>query len=198
MGPERFYPIIRAFGFGGRLGVDFPGEGRGKVVAPGEVRFGEEIRWANIGFGQGVAVTPLQMLTALSAVANGGIVMKPHFVSEIRDPQGRVVERFEPEPLGRAVSEATAQQLSKYLRAVVVNGSGRSAEIPGYYPAGKTGTAEVPEAGGYGEDRISSFLGFAPVDDPALAAIVILYRPQIETLEACWLRLFFRKLWNRA
>lgn len=181
MGPERFYPIIRAFGFGGRLGVDFPGEGRGKVVAPGEVRFGEEIRWANIGFGQGVAVTPLQMLTALSAVANGGIVMKPHFVSEIRDPQGRVVERFEPEPLGRAVSEATAQQLSKYLRAVVVNGSGRSAEIPGYYPAGKTGTAEVPEAGGYGEDRISSFLGFAPVDDPALAAIVILYKPQIET-----------------
>lgn len=181
MGPERFYPIIRAFGFGSRLGIDFPGEGRGKVVAPGEVRFGEEIRWANIGFGQGIAVTPLQMLTALSAVANGGVVMKPHLVSEIRDFQGRVIKRFDPEVLGRAVSESTAKMLSKFLRSVVVNGSGRSAEIPGYFPAGKTGTAEVPEAGGYGDDRISSFLGFAPVDDPALAAIVVLYKPQIET-----------------
>ena len=180
MGPERFYPIIRAFGIGSRLGVDFPGEARGSVVAPGEVKFGEEIRWANIGFGQGIALTPLQLITAVSAVANGGVVMRPRFVTEIRDSQGRLVERFEPEPLGRALSAATAQRLSALLRSVVVNGGGRQAEIPGYFPAGKTGTAEVPERGRYGDERISSFVGYAPVDDPALAALVILYKPQTE------------------
>ena len=180
MGPERFYPIIRAFGIGSRLGVDFPGEARGSVVAPGEVKFGEEIRWANIGFGQGIALTPLQLITAVSAVANGGVVMRPRFVTEIRDSQGRLVERFEPEPLGRALSAATAQRLSALLRSVVVNGGGRQAEIPGYFPAGKTGTAEVPERGRYGDERISSFAGYAPLDDPALAALVILYKPQTE------------------
>lgn len=181
LGPERFYPIIRAFGFGGRLGIDFPGEGRGTVVAPGEVKFGEKIRWANIGFGQGIAVTPLQMLVAISAVANDGLVMQPRLVSEIRDSQGRLVEKFEPETIGRALDKSTANVLSRLLRSVVVNGSGSQAEISGYYSAGKTGTAEVPEKGGYGDDRISSFVGFAPVDDPALAALVILYKPQVET-----------------
>lgn len=181
MGPERFYPIIRGFGLGSRLGVDFPGEGRGTVVAPGEVKYGETIRWANIGFGQGVAVTPLQLLTALSAVANDGILMRPRFVKEIRDSHGRRVERFEPEPLGRALSETTAKRLQNLLRSVVVNGGGRQAEIPGYHSAGKTGTAEVPERGGYGEERISSFVGYAPADDPALACLVILYKPQTET-----------------
>ncbi len=180
MGPERFYPIIRGFGLGSRLGVDFPGEGRGSVVAPGEVKYGETIRWATMGFGQGGAVTPLQLLTAICAVANDGIVMRPRFVREIRDSHGRLVEKFEPEPLGRALSESTAKRLSSLLRSVVVNGGGSQAEIPGYYSAGKTGTAEVPEAGGYGDERISSFVGYAPADDPALAALVILYKPQTE------------------
>lgn len=199
MGPERFYPIIRAFGFGSRLGIDFPGEGRGKVVAPGEVRFGEEIRWANIGFGQGIAVTPLQMLTALSAVANGGVVMKPHLVSEIRDFQGRVIKRFDPEVLGRAVSESTAKMLSKFLRSVVVNGSGRSAEIPGYFPAGKTGTAEVPEAGA------TVMIVFRR--SWALHQWTILLLPPLLccishrlrlALGACWLPRYSKKLWSRA
>jgi len=181
MGPERFYPVIRAFGFGSRLGVDFPGEGRGTVVAPGEVRYGEKIRWANIGFGQGVAVTPLQLITAISAVANDGVVMRPRFVKEIRDSQGRLIEAFEPEPLGRAIGEAAAKRLQNLLRSVVANGSGSQAEVPGYYSAGKTGTAEVPERGGYGDERISSFVGYAPADNPVLAALVILYKPQTET-----------------
>lgn len=177
MGAERFYPYIRGFGFGQRLGVDFPGEISGTVASP--TRSGQLLQWANTGFGQGIAVTPLQLLTAVSAIANGGMIMQPHFVKEIRDSQGKLVQEVEPQILGRAVSEATAAKVSELLRSVVVNGNGNRADLPGYYVAGKTGTAEVPKGGSYGEERIASFIGFAPVDDPALAILVVLYNPKV-------------------
>ena len=178
MGAERFYPYIREFGFGQRLGIDFPGEVNGTVASP--TRSGQLLQWANTGFGQGIAVTPLQLLTAVSAIANGGEIMRPHFVKEVRDSQGKLVQTIEPEVLGRAVSESTARQVSELLRSVVVNGNGNRADLPGYYVAGKTGTAEVPKGGSYGEERIASFIGFAPVDDPALAVLVVLYNPKVE------------------
>lgn len=178
MGPERFYPYIRGFGFGSRLGVDFPGESSGTVVAPGEVRHGETIRWANIGFGQGIAVTPIQLLAAIGAVANDGVLMKPYFVKEIRDQQGKLIDQTVPEEISQVISVETARQVARLLRSVVVNGGGSRADIAGYYVAGKTGTAEVPEGGGYGEGRIASFVGYAPVDDPVLAGLVILYHPE--------------------
>ncbi len=179
MGAERFYPYIREFGFGQRLGVDFPGEVSGTVASP--TRSGQLLQWANTGFGQGIAVSPLQLLTAISAVANGGMVMQPQFVKEIRDSQGRLVQAVEPQILGRAISESTAMEVSQLLRSVVVNGNGNRADLPGYYVAGKTGTAEVPKGGAYGEERIASFIGFAPVDDPALAILVVLYNPKVES-----------------
>lgn len=179
MGPDRFHPYIQAFGFGRRLGVDFPGEIAGTVLSPN--RAGQTLQWANIGFGQGIAITPLQLVNAISAIANGGSLMKPYFVREIRDVHGQLIKQFEPEVLNDCVTPATAHEVSHLLRSVVVNGNGNRAEIAGYFVAGKTGTAEIPEAGGYGSGRITSFVGFAPVDDPALAMVVLLYRPEGET-----------------
>ncbi|HPT83249.1 MAG TPA: penicillin-binding transpeptidase domain-containing protein [Limnochordia bacterium] len=179
MGPERFYQYIRGFGFGQRLGVDFPGETAGTVLSPS--RTGQTLQWANTGFGQGIAVTPLQLLSAISAVANGGTLMKPHFVKEIRDAHGKLVQKVEAEVLGTPISPQTAAAVSELLRSVVVNGNGNRADIQGYAVAGKTGTAEVPGVGGYTDDIIASFVGFAPVDDPALAMLVVLYKPKVES-----------------
>ena len=178
MGPERFLPYLLDFGFGARSGVDFPGEITG-MVPPN--RSGQALQWANTGFGQGIAVTPLQLLNAVSAIANGGSLMKPYFVREIRDSQGKLIEQFEPEVLKNPVTSETANEVRQLLRSVVVNGNGNRADVPGYYVAGKTGTAEVPKGGAYGEERIASFLGFAPVDDPALAILVILYHPKVDS-----------------
>ena len=179
MGAERFHPYIRKFGFGERLGVDFPGEITGTVPSP--TRSGQLLQWANIGFGQGIAVTPLQLLSSVSAIANGGSLMRPHFVREIRNSQGQLVQKIEPEIIKTTVSPETAQQVSQLLRSVVVNGNGNRAEVSGYYVAGKTGTAEVPKGGVYGEERIASFIGFAPVDNPSLAILIVLYNPKVES-----------------
>ncbi len=179
MGPDRFHKYIQDFGFGKRLGVDFPGEIAGTVISP--TRSGQTLQWANMGFGQGIAVTPLQLLTAVSAVANGGSLMKPYFVKEIRDAHGKLVQKVEPEVLGHPISPETAALVRDLLRSVVVNGNGNRAEVPGYQVAGKTGTAEVPGIGGYSDDIIASFVGFAPVDDPALAMLVVLYKPKAES-----------------
>ncbi len=180
MGAQRFYPYIRSFGFGQRLGVDFPGEASGTVAKP-DGSASMTLQWANTGFGQGIAVTPLQLLTAVCSIANGGQAMQPHFVKELRDSQGKLIQEMKPEPLAQSpVSVETAARVSELLRSVVVNGNGNRADIPGYYVAGKTGTAEVPRDGSYGDERIASFIGFAPVDDPQLAALVILYNPKVQ------------------
>lgn len=180
LGAERFYKYIKGYGFGARTGIDFPGEAKGTVSVPGEVQWGEVARWANIGFGQGIGVTPLQLLSAMATIANGGLRVTPHFMKEIRDRNGRVIEQY-PITSTRVLKEETAVEFTKMLRSVVVNGSGTRADIPGYRVAGKTGTAQVAEGGRYTERRISSFVGFAPADDPQIAAIVVLYHPQGQT-----------------
>lgn len=183
LGPERFYHYIKAFGFGQKTGVDFPGEAVGQVPVPGQIKYGETARWANVGFGQGIAVTPIQLLQAAAAIANDGIVMQPHLVREIRDKQGNVIEKIEPTVVRQVLSKEVANQFAGVMRSVVVNGSGTRAEIEGYRVAGKTGTAQVArkDGRGYGSERISSFVGFAPVDDPKIAALVVLYNPKGQT-----------------
>ncbi|MEW6045621.1 MAG: penicillin-binding transpeptidase domain-containing protein [Bacillota bacterium] len=181
LGPENFYRYARAYGFGQPLGVDFPGEASGFLPAPGTIQHGEVLRWANIGFGQGVAVTALQLAMAAATIANGGVLMKPYLVKEIRSADGRVVERTQPVALRRVLSPGTAGEFGRIMRSVVVNGSGTRAEINGYRVAGKTGTAQVPNpAGGYGPDTMASFVGYAPVDSPRLVGLVVIYKLQIQ------------------
>ncbi|MEW6227115.1 MAG: penicillin-binding transpeptidase domain-containing protein, partial [Bacillota bacterium] len=156
LGPERFYKHIRAFGFGSPMGIDFPGEASGLLQQEKDVGL---VEIANISFGQGISVTPIQLLSALNAIANGGVLMRPYLASRIVAPDGSLVKEFSPEPLRQVISNETSHELSLILESVVVNGSGYRAKIPGYRVAGKTGTAEKPEAGMYGEKRVASFLG---------------------------------------
>lgn len=181
LGIELFYKYIRAFGFGSPTGVDYPGDSVSKGLLQSEKQVGE-VGIANIGFGQGIAVTPLQLLQAIAAVANGGTMMKPRLVECVVDERMQVVERFLPESVRQVISPTTAKTMSEILTSVVENGSGTRAQIPGYLVAGKTGTAQKPDPrGGYGDKRVASFGGFAPADNPEIAALVIIDEPNTYT-----------------
>jgi len=173
---ERFHKFLTAFGFGSRTGIQFPGESPGVIPEPNA----RVLRWANVGFGQGIGATALQMVMAASAIANGGELMKPYLVKEIRAPDGTVVESFSPQVVRRVISAKTAEEMRGVLRSVVENGSGRQADVPGYRVAGKTGTAQIASPqGGYlqgPKSNMASFLAFAPADDPVFAGIVMLYK----------------------
>lgn len=175
LGGQRFYDYIRAFGFGNPTGIDFPGEAAGQMRPVNSLR---QIDLANIGFGQGLGVTPLQLLTAISAIANDGKLVKPYLVKEIRGADGRLIRENQPVEVRQVLSFRTAREMRRIMRSVVVNGSGKRADIEGYRVAGKTGTAQVPESGGYSDSKVvASFVGFAPADDPVIAGLVTLYEP---------------------
>jgi stage V sporulation protein D (sporulation-specific penicillin-binding protein) len=177
LGVDTFYRYLEAFGFGKVTGIDFPGEARGQLMSK---KYVGPVEMANIGFGQGVSVTPLQMLTAVCAIANNGQLMQPYLVKEIQNPDGTVKSKTEPKVVRQVISEKTAATMRNLLESVVVNGSGNRAYLEGYRVAGKTGTAQKPKGGRYGEERVASFVGFAPADDPRIAMIVILDEPQTQ------------------
>ena len=171
LGTQRFYKYLRAFGIGQRTGVDIPGEAGGIVIREDNVK---RVDLARIGFGQSVAVTPIQILTAACAVINGGNLMKPWIVSEIRDAVGNVIERGQPEIVGHPISEQTSATMRKLLEDVVTLGGGKNAFLPGYHVGGKTGTAQVYVDGVVSsKTHIGSFVGFAPANDPKIALILI-------------------------
>jgi stage V sporulation protein D (sporulation-specific penicillin-binding protein) len=171
LGIERFYKYLDAYGLGMVTGVDIPGEGTGILIDETKVK---RVDIARIGFGQSIAVTPLQLLTAACAAINGGNLMKPYVVKEIVDASGNVVERGEPQVVETPISKATSATMRKLLELVVEKGGGKNARIPGYRIGGKTGTAQVYVNGVVSKDtHIGSFLGFAPADDPKVAILVI-------------------------
>lgn len=175
IGPTKFYAGLEAFGFGQPTGIDLQGEIAGQLRKPGSADWYESDLAAN-AFGQGVAVTPLQMTTAIAAVANDGIIMQPHMVRQRVDPDGTVTI-YEPTALGRAISSETARALNQML-ANALQQEASSALVPGYTVAGKTGTAEIPIPGGYDPVRtIASFVGYGPVDDPQFIVLIKLDHP---------------------
>ena len=171
LGAERFYQYLDAFGIGQKTGVDIPGEAEGIVIAKSAVK---RVDIARIGFGQSVAVTPLQLLRAVCAAVNGGRLMRPYVVRQITDADGNVIERGEPKVLGHPISEETSATMRRLLEDVVALGGGKNARIPGYRVGGKTGTAQVYVDGVVSREKhIGSFVGFAPADDPRIAVILI-------------------------
>jgi cell division protein FtsI (penicillin-binding protein 3) len=138
-----------------------------------------------ISFGQGISVTGIQLVAALSAIANGGILMKPYVVERITNEKGEVLQSFQPEMVRRAISEETAKKLTALLKTTTEKGGTGEGAVPtGYEIAGKTGTAQKVDAllGGYSEDRYTSgFMGFAPADEPKLALLVVIDEPQGST-----------------
>jgi cell division protein FtsI (penicillin-binding protein 3) len=195
LGKEKYYDYLRKFGFGERTGIDMPGEVRGILRGPGD--------WSGtslgaISIGQEIGVTPLQVVRAYSAIANGGFLMKPYVVSEIISDTGKVVRSNSPEIEERVVSGLTTEIIKNILKTVIEEGgTGRNADIDGNFVAGKTGTAQMidPGTGRYSKDKyISSFVGFVPADNPELALIVVIYEPQGATYGGVVAAPVFRKI----
>jgi cell division protein FtsI (penicillin-binding protein 3) len=180
LGEQRLYRYLQAFGFGQRTDIDLPGEVAGLLKSPRE--WGRR-SLASISMGQEIGVTPLQMVSAVSAIANDGVLMKPYVVSEVRDQKGQPVREVIPQVKRRVISPATARTLTSIMEGVVTNGTGMKAAIPGFRVAGKTGTAQKvdPRTGAYSSAlSIGSFVGFVPADAPRLAMIVVIDEPQGE------------------
>ncbi|MBB3127079.1 penicillin-binding protein 2B [Paenibacillus rhizosphaerae] len=177
LGKDRLLKYIKDFGFGQKTGIELPGEVSTMINLPGPVEV------ATASYGHGVSVTPIQQLAAISAVANGGKLLKPHIIKEVTDPDtGKVTQSSKTDVVRQVISPEAAKETSSYLEQVVADqviGTGREAYIDGYRVAGKTGTAVK-----YGPDKnpdysksVVSFIGFAPVNDPKIALIVIVDQP---------------------
>ncbi|NTV48900.1 MAG: transpeptidase family protein [Geobacteraceae bacterium] len=177
MGEEKLSSYLRNFGFGGRTGIDLPGE------SPGNLKrrwYGVDL--ATISFGQGVSLSTIQLVSALSAIANGGNLMRPYLVEQILDDSGAVVQKFEPQIVRRVVSPETAKKVTKMMETVTGDGgTGTRAALDGFRVAGKTGTAQKvdPVTRTYSQSkRIGSFVGFVPAEKPRLTIAVIIDEPQ--------------------
>ncbi|MDI6777059.1 MAG: penicillin-binding transpeptidase domain-containing protein [Syntrophales bacterium] len=180
LGKEKFYQYIKRFGFGSKTGIDLPGESAG-LLRPSE-------RWrrvdaATIAFGQGISVTAIQLITALSAIANDGVLMKPYVVRGLVDKKGQIVKMNRPTVVRRVISSATAKRLTAMLTDVVGDddGTGKNARIINVSVAGKTGTSQKFDfaRGVYSSEKVrTSFMGFFPAEDPQVAILVTLDEPQ--------------------
>lgn len=174
LGLDRMIKYLNRFGIGKLTGIDLQGE----VVA--EIKPKEDwyaVDLATTGFGQGISITPIELLTAFSSIANNGVMMEPHIVSSVTDIHGEIT-KIPPKEIGRPISAATAKVMTEVLVNAVDKGEARWAKIDNYRVAGKTGTASIPVEGKYDPNKtIASFIGFAPASDPKFIMLVILDRP---------------------
>lgn len=176
LGADRLYKTIKAFGFGERTGIALAGEVNGISPHPKNWSRSSII---NIPIGQGIAVTPIQLASAVAAIANNGVLMKPRILSRIEDQEGRAIQSFEPAAVRRVISKETALQVRSVMEGVVSNGTGKKAAVKGFKAAGKTGTAQKILADGtYSHDHfIASFIGFVPYDEPVAVITVSIDEP---------------------
>ena len=178
VGAKKLYQTFRSFGFGEKTGIDCPGETTGSLF--------HYSSWSNmdvgaISFGHGLSVSALQLVTAVSAIANNGLLMKPYIVKEVTDQNGLVVKSIQPTPVRRVVSARTAGIVKQIMKTVITDGgTGVNAALDGYTVCGKTGTArKLDEAGQYSDSRhVASFVGFTPADHPAIAVLVVIDEPK--------------------
>ncbi len=178
VGSRRLHDQLRELGFGSRTGIDAPGESAGLLMA---YRKWTRIDAGAIAFGQGLAVTAVQLATAVSAIANGGILMRPYLVQAITDANGKLIRKIGPRKVRRAISAETARTLRRIMRTVTTEGgTGVNAALEGYAVAGKTGTAQkVGPEGGYARGKyVSSFVGFLPAEDPEAVILVVVDEPK--------------------
>jgi len=178
VGEESLFDYAKRLGFGEKTGIDLPGEAQGILPAPG--------KWSNItlatfAIGQGFSITPLQLIRAYSAIANGGFLIKPYVVKAILDEEGKTIQEFHPAVIRKALEPKTSYLLTDFLRGVVNEGTAITVQIEGVDIAGKTGTAEKPRVGarGYEKDKyIASFVGFFPAENPQIVGLIILDSPK--------------------
>ncbi|MGH8046096.1 MAG: peptidoglycan D,D-transpeptidase FtsI family protein [Chthoniobacterales bacterium] len=179
MGENTFYEYVKRFGFGERTGIELPGEIPGLVHPPSSW---DNLTLTRMPMGQAVAVTPLQTVMAMSAIANGGKLMAPHIVKSLSDSNGKLIKEFQPTVIREVVNPETAAIVRAALADVVsIRGTAQYAEVPGFTAAGKTGTAQIPDGhGGYLENQyLASFVGFVPAEDPKFICLVMIEDPKV-------------------
>jgi cell division protein FtsI/penicillin-binding protein 2 len=175
VGLKIFRNFVKNFGFGSLTNIEQPAEALGDIS---NLEKNNEIYLATASFGQGISVTPIQILTAIAAIANQGKLMKPYLIEKIVTPDGKVFQNS-PKFIRQVISPATAITLSSMMVSVLENGYGKLARVKGYWIAGKTGTAQVPsKTGGYSEKTIHSFVGFGPVENPSFVGLVKINNPK--------------------
>jgi cell division protein FtsI (penicillin-binding protein 3) len=177
LGASRYYDFIRKFGFGKKSGIDLPGEAAGQLRTLDQW---SKLSAASISFGQEIGTTPIQLVSAISAIANGGNLMKPYIAKAVMQ-DGKIIEESKPQIIRRVISKKTSRQMVEILKTVVRNGTGKKAGLSGYETAGKTGTAQKidPKTQSYSKTAyVSSFVGFAPADAPSIAILVMIDEPQ--------------------
>ncbi len=175
LGPQRLYNYAHRFRFGMKTGIDLPGEARGYLKS---VKNWSKTSIGAIPIGQEVTVTPLQMVSVMAAIANNGVYMRPFVVKYIKDSQGQIIQEHKPLILDKIMTDDIAKRLHSILRGVVDNGTAKKAQIEGVSVAGKTGTAQKVVGGAYSHSNFyATFVGFAPVENPRLACVVVFDEP---------------------
>lgn len=179
LGVPKFYSYIKAFGFYKKTGIDLPGEASSIIH-----KSPTEIDMCTASFGQRFQITPIQLIQAYGAIANGGDLITPHVVKEVLDDAGNVVRKYEPQVVRKVISKQTSDTLVDILHGVVDVGTGKNARVPGYKIGGKTGTSETVKSKdiiveGQFERRIVSFSAIAPTDNPSICVLVVLDYPDV-------------------
>ena len=178
LGKEKYYDYLNLFGMTERTQIDFPGEAFPLIIPEAKTH---NIELAAMSFGQTNAVTPIQLITAVSAMGNGGNLMEPHLVRQITDSKGKVVKKIEPKLVRKPISKETADEIRKIMEFTVVNNIKDKAMVKGYRIGGKTGTSQVAKkGGGYSSDVIASFIGIAPINDPEVTVLYIIDSPALK------------------
>ena len=177
LGVDRFYKYIDLYGFTGKTGIDYPGENTAMIYD--KDMYGP-VELATTGFGQGIAITQIQLITAISAIGNDGMIVQPHLVRRLIDDKGETVLEYRTEEVRKAISSETAREMLSIMEQQVEYYGGTKAKIPGYRMGGKTGTAErIGSGGGYDEDYYNtSFISLVPIDNPQIAVLVVCYAPK--------------------
>ena len=182
LGRVNFLRYIKAYGFGQRTGIELNGEASGLIPSsPDSI---SDVRLATMSYGHGIAVTPIQLINAVSAISNGGYLNRPRIVKEVVDENDNVIEKKDKSVLRRVISKETSDTMRILMERVVKNGTGKRAQVPGYRIGGKTGTAKIvkKDGTGYEDAYIASFIGVAPIQDPRITVLVILKNPKGEIL----------------
>src|SRR3989338_8258466 len=193
VGKKDFAETVDLLGFGKKSGIDYPGEVSG-LVRPAKAW--QEIDFANISFGQGVRVTPLQLASAYATIANGGVRLKPYFVSRVTDTEGKTILETRPQPVGQVLKAESSRLIVDIMKEVTLQGgTATRAALPGYVVAGKTGTSQKVVKGKYSHDKfVSSFIGIVPADSPRFVVLVVVDEPKGESYGGLVAAPVFRKI----
>lgn len=175
LGKENLYKYFDLYGITSKTDIDYPGETDSIMYNVGDVG---PVELATIGYGQSISITPIQLLTAVCAIGNDGILLQPRYVKALTDENGKVVKEYEKTEIRKVISEETAAEMCDIMEYVVSDGGAGGAKVTGYRVGGKTGTANKVEEGKYGDNYYSSFIGMAPMDDPKLAILVVVDSPK--------------------